>query len=69
MNEPTHAYIAKRSCGCMVFASMDDPRLAKDNAREIASCIREGFTVERVPVEEARKLPFGCECCKKEGAK
>lgn len=48
--EPTKYHAA----GVVVCVTVDRPELAKDNAREIAKWMRDGLTIERVPVEWAR---------------
>ena len=48
------AYVARRPCGCMIAAAVDDPKYAKDNAKEISRWIRDGLTIERVSVERVR---------------
>lgn len=58
MNEM--AYIAKCKCGGMVMAVVDLPEHKKDTAKEVASCLRAGFEIERMTVEEVRAHPF-CE--------
>ena len=47
-------YVAKCSCGGLVMAVMDLPEHKKDTAREVASCLRDGFEIEHITVEEAR---------------
>ena len=61
MSEPM-AYIARKPCGCVVFVTVDDERYKQDTAKEIAECIREGLTVERVTCEAVRDGDFGCKC-------
>lgn len=66
MKEPSAAQMAYISriaeCGCVVAAHVDLPEYAKETAKFVAKEIRDGFTVERVPVEEARALPWGWPC-------
>lgn len=58
------AYIGRRPCGCIGFAAVDIPELAKDNANEIAACIRDGWTVEHVTVGYVREhWGPGCAQC------
>ncbi len=55
------AYIGRKTCGCVVFAMVDDPEHKKETAKEIAKCIRQGLTIERMTVKEVRELEmFGC---------
>ena len=60
-NEPM-AYIATHSCGGWVLVTVDLPERAKDNAKEIAQCITDGLTVERVTVQAVRTTLKMCEC-------
>lgn len=54
-------YIARKpDCGCIVMAVVDEPRHAKDTAKEIAKCIRDGLTIERVTVGYVRTHELGC---------
>lgn len=41
--------------GTVVFATVDDGTRARDVAKGIAKCIRDGLVVERVPVWWVRK--------------
>lgn len=55
-------YIARKSCGCVVVWLLDIPADKKNTAREVAKCIRDGYTVERMTVGAARAGGFGCKC-------
>lgn len=57
MSQQQMAYMATKPCGCAVMISMDlpDEETRRDNAREIASCVRKGYTVSRVTPEIARQ--------------
>jgi hypothetical protein len=57
------AYIAKCKCGGMVMAVVDLPDTKKAAAKEVASCLRAGFEIERITVEEVKIIPF----CKNHG--
>ena len=65
-NESVQCYIAKCLCGCgsIVFASVDEPGHSKarrdDTAQQISKLISDGFTIERMAVEDVRRAPFGC---------
>lgn len=48
------AYIARKACGCFVYAGVDIPSTRKDTAKEIAWAIRQGYTVERVTCQYVR---------------
>lgn len=45
---PHDCYIGRGSCGCVIAACVDIPACKKDTARDIASWIKQGMTVERV---------------------
>jgi hypothetical protein len=62
-------FIGRKSCGCVVFAMVDEPEPSdyyrKELAKELAKAIRQGLTIEKVPVEYVRNLEhFGCNCDK-----
>jgi len=42
------SYIARKSCGCIAAAVVDDPADKEFVARKIAEWVRQGFAVERV---------------------
>lgn len=48
------AYIAKCKCGGLIFAASDRPECRKDNAHDIARLINDGYSIERMTVEEVR---------------
>lgn len=47
--------------GSVVCAAVDCPEMQKSNAKEIAKWMRDGLTIERVPVEWVRKFLFTTE--------
>lgn len=53
------AYIGRDANGCVLAATVDDPKHIRDVAREIASWVRLGDTLERMAVEQVRALDFG----------
>ncbi len=54
-------YIGRKSCGCVVAATVDEPQYREDVAKDIADWLRSGLTIERVTVEYARQnLNFSC---------
>jgi hypothetical protein len=57
------AYRASCTHGKVRVLMVDEPQFAKDNAKEIASCIKGGLTIDRVTVEEARKSDMNCPEC------
>ncbi len=62
MSKHEHAYIGIKKCGCVVAAMADLPDHANDVAREVASFIKSGLTIERVSCEEVRVRLTGCKC-------
>jgi hypothetical protein len=60
-------FIGRKSCGCVVFAMVDEPNPSdyyrKELAKELAKAIRQGLTIEKVSCEFVRNLEhFGCNC-------
>lgn len=53
MNE-VMCYVARKSCGCIIAATVDEPDMQKENAKEVARWMRKGFTVDRVTVQHVR---------------
>ena len=63
----TMAYVARcPTCERAVVLMVDVPDCRKEHAKEIAQCIRDGYVIERMTVEEARQQPLVCECRQKE---
>lgn len=48
------AYIARKSCGCIVAAAVDMPEHRKHVAKEIAKWIKDGLILERVTCQYVR---------------
>ncbi len=67
MSEATHAYIGRYPCcGNVPCVTVDSDYHRKDTAREIASWIRDGLQVERVPIDDVRTVVNLKRCtCKK----
>lgn len=61
----THVYIARNPCGCLTGFCTDIPG-SKETASDVANFIKSGRTVERVLVEEARGMRYGCKCAKEQ---
>lgn len=65
-NSEVPSYIARCNCGCggIVLATVDTPEHAKEVAKEVATCIKKGYAVERVTVGYVRQFSgehgFGC---------
>jgi hypothetical protein len=62
MTDITYAYVGFKACGCCTAAAVDSPPFAKDNAKFVARLIRDGMRVERLPLEDARKVFKTCDC-------
>ncbi len=67
--DSTPTFIGRKPCGCVVFAMVDEPNPSpeyrKELAKEIARCIRQGLSIEKVTVDYVRTLEsFGCKCDK-----
>lgn len=64
-------YVGIKSCGCVVFAQVDDPEMKADKAyqrdiaKAVAKCIREGLTIEKRSVGWVRNNFKGCKCDEK----
>ena len=54
------AYVGTAPCGCGSLFIVDDPAHTRDTAKEIGKAIRQGLTVARMPLEEARPLIQRC---------
>jgi len=52
---PTHAYIARKECGCCIGVASDIASYPRGTAEGVASFIKEGLTVERVTWEVYRE--------------
>ena len=48
------AYIGIEPCGCVSAATVDSPDRKRDVAKFVAELLRDGCTVERVSVKDAR---------------
>lgn len=62
MADTSMAYVATKDCGCVVMVAMDMPNAKRENAKEIAACIRAGYNVTRMTLDEARERPWGKKC-------
>jgi len=54
------SYIAKKPCGCVTMAIVDNPDHKNEVAREISQAVRQGETVERVTSESVRTMVWDC---------
>ncbi len=64
MSDQSPALVGLKDCGCLVAAMVDEPKYRRHNAGEVAALMRQGYTIERVTVEQARALPW----CRSGGA-
>ena len=53
-------YVARRECGCVTFIGIDNSRSHHQGTCRIAGCIVEGERVDRLPLDEARAIPWVC---------
>ncbi len=56
----TYTYWGHKPCGCLIWAAVDCPEMARAIARGKAWCVKRGYPVERIPTEEFRALPARC---------
>jgi hypothetical protein len=58
-------YVARHSCGGAVMLAVkpddDDVAWKRSTAKEIMACVQRGYSIETMPVSEARKTNL-CEC-------
>jgi hypothetical protein len=53
-------YVARcPECNHICMATVDRPEYAKSVAKEVATCIRDGYLIERMTVREVRECDFG----------
>ena len=55
-------YIGIKKCGCVVAACVDNPEHKKDIAKNISDWVKDGLTIERISVEDARNRLSCCKC-------
>ncbi len=61
-DENVNCFVAHCKCGKgLCFASVDLPSRRKDNAKDVAELIRDGYRIENMPLAETRKTAF-CFC-------
>lgn len=49
-----YCYVGIKDCGCAVVMAVDDPRWKKETAKTVSQMVRDGYLVERWPIERAR---------------
>lgn len=58
---PTHDYVGRAACGCVYACGWDMGD--KDTAQMVAGWVKQGLTIERMPVADAgAALKAGLEC-------
>lgn len=57
------AYVARRPCGCLCAAAVDDPEHRRHVDNEVVSWLRDGYPVERMTVEAVREATWTCPTC------
>lgn len=65
-NKEPMCYIGRSSCGCARAVVVDNPQHAKQVAKDVASFIKDGLTIERVTCEYVRTTPGLFRCTHKE---
>ena len=60
-NAEPMAYIGRKTCGCLVFATVDDPKHRKEVAKDVAEAIAAGLAIDRVTCDYVRKNFSRCE--------
>ena len=57
-----YCYIGTKPCGCTVAGCLDMDTHKKDTAKFVSDCVKDGLTVERVLVGDARTKLQTCKC-------
>ncbi len=60
VTEEPMSYIGRAKCGCIRYAAVDTPDMARQIANDIVKIIRDGGTVERVTSEYVRQNMRRC---------
>ncbi|MHC5058838.1 MAG: hypothetical protein ACYTKD_29635 [Planctomycetota bacterium] len=67
MGEPVDTIVVRKPCGHVTFMVVNEPDVMSRATRaEIGALVAAGCTVEHMPVEEARRQVFRCDCERKE---
>lgn len=63
---PSFIWLGRKPCGHAVYVAVDCPDMASEIGKHVATLIRDGRTVDRIPFADYRKLTFEelwkCEC-------
>lgn len=64
IDQATHVYLARKTCGCpvAVCTDIDIPSARKDASAFVLDCIKRGYAVSRVTFDEYRESGFGKKC-------
>lgn len=63
MSDERKAYVGRcRGCNQVVAATIDEPRHAKEVARELSRWVKDGMIIERVEVDYVRTHFSHCVC-------
>lgn len=61
--EATHCYVGIAACDCRRAVVVDMPDNAKQTAKTVAEFLREGLRIERMTIEDFRRIGLSlCEC-------
>ena len=63
MEETKFCYIARQpGCRCIGVVVVDEPKHPKDTAKTVSDAVKAGLNIERMQIEDFRKLKdqFGC---------
>lgn len=61
MPRPTHCYIGRKKCGCVVAVVTDVPGWEKETGKSVAEFIADGLIIERTTIHDYNAgLPIGC---------
>lgn len=62
--KPTHAFIARKPCGCLSLVASDLPVMRAEAAESVARAVMAGHIPGYVTHDEAHALPWRCDTCK-----
>ncbi|WP_322489423.1 hypothetical protein [Chloroflexus sp.] len=62
-SKPTHAFVARKPCGCASLISSDIPEMRADAAEALARAVMVGHIPGYLPHAEAAALPWACPAC------
>ena len=62
MSKMRHCYVGRKTCGCIVYVTVDDPNRTAQTGKDVAEAIKLGLTVERMTIDDFKAGRFGCKC-------